>query len=118
MYQIKFFLNINLFSNACGQTSKEISLHFTNPSDFKSISSEQLWDALSEITMKKFAINKIHEISSITKNPFGITFCLDSFAQQLKLLIEQINFIKSQVKDVEQQINTFLEKINSSMVLQ
>ena len=36
-----------------------------------------------------------------------------SFSFQLKLLIEQINFIEKQVSDVEKQISILLNKINS-----
>lgn len=103
----------SIFSNIFGQTSKEILLHFNTPDDFENISSEQLQKVLSEITMKKFAMDKINEISSAAKKSFGIKFCLDSFSLQLKLLIEQINFIEKQVIDVEQQISALLDKINS-----
>jgi hypothetical protein len=103
----------SVFSNVFGQTSKEILLHFTCPSDFEHISSSQLDEVLSQVTFKKFTVNKINQISSIAESSFGITFCLDSFALQLKLLIQQINFIEAQVKDVEDQINILLDKINS-----
>lgn len=103
----------SVFSNIFGQTSKEILLHLNNPEDFENISSDQLQQVLSKITFKKFATNKINEISTIAKDSFGIKFALDSFGFQLKLLIEQINFIELQVKDVEEQISTLLDKINS-----
>lgn len=103
----------SVFSNIFGKTSKEILLSFSTPNDFEDISSTQLQKVLSEITMKKFAANKITEISSMAKNSFGIKICLDSFALQLKLLIEQINFVEKQVEDVENQIKALLDKINS-----
>ncbi|MDD4436583.1 MAG: IS110 family transposase [Tissierellia bacterium] len=105
----------SVFSDVFGQTSKEILLNFSSPGDFENISSDQLQKALSEITMKKFAANKINQLSSMAKRSFGVTFCLDSFALQLKLLIEQINFIENQVKDIEQQISNLLDKINSTI---
>lgn len=101
------------FSDIFGQTSKEILLHLSTPGDFENISSEQLQKVLSEITLKKFARNKINQVSYLAKKSFGITFSLDSFALQLKLLIEQINFIENQVKDIEEQIRFLLDKINS-----
>lgn len=105
----------SVFSDVFGQTSKEILLNFGSPCDFENISSDQLQKALSEVTMKKFATNKINQLTSIAKRSFGITFCLDSFALQLKLLIEQINFIENQVKDIEDQISNLLDKINSTI---
>ena len=105
----------SVFSDVFGQTSKEILLNFSSPGDFENISSVQLQKALSEVTMKKFATNKINQLTSIAKNSFGVTFCLDSFTLQLKLLIEQINFIENQVKDIEDQISNLLDKINSTI---
>ncbi|WP_352418026.1 IS110 family transposase [Proteiniborus sp.] len=103
----------SVFSNIFGQTSKEILLNFSTPDDFDHISSNQLNDVLSKITLKKFATNKINQLSAISKHSFGVSFCLDSFTLQLKLLIEQINFIENQVKDIETQINALLDEINS-----
>ena len=68
---------------------------------------------MSQVTLKGFAAKKFKEISSLAKTSFGITFCVDSFSFQLKLLIEQINFIEQQVFDVEIQMSELLEKINS-----
>lgn len=82
-----------MFSNIFGQTSKEILLHLSNPEDFENISSDQLAEVLSKVSFKKFATNKINAISTLAKDSFGIKFALDSFQLQLKLLIEQINFI-------------------------
>lgn len=103
----------SVFSNIFGQTSKEILLNFSTPSDFENISAVQLEQALSEVTLKKFAAGKINHISSIAENSFGVTFCLDSFSLQLNLLLKQIDFIDKQVKDVEKQIHILLDKINS-----
>ena len=52
-------------------------------------------------------------MSSLAGTSFGITFCVDSFSFQLKLLIEQINFIEKQVSDVENQMSELLEKIKT-----
>ncbi len=101
------------FSNIFGQTSKELLLSFSNPSDYENISSEKLDKVLANITMKKTASKKILELSNKAKSSFGITFCLDSFSFQLKLLIEQISFIENQVKDVESEISLLIEKINT-----
>jgi len=88
-------------------------LFLSSPGDYENISSEQLGEILEKFTLKKFAEKKIHSVSDIAKNSFGIKFCADSFSFQLKLLIEQINFIENQVKDVEKQISALLKKINS-----
>jgi transposase len=101
------------FSNVFGKTSKEILLQLSSPIEFENVTSAQLEDILSQITFKGFAAKKINSISTLAKTSFGITFCLESLTFQLKLLIEQINFIEKQIVDVEAQIKVLLEKINS-----
>lgn len=102
-----------VFSNIFGQTSKELLTHFQTAEDFRNITPKQLEKALENITLKKFAQNKISQISELAGKSFGLTFCRDSFSLQLKLLIEQIKFIDAQVYDVESEIKTILDKINS-----
>ena len=103
----------SIFSDVFGKTSKELLLQLNTPTDFEDISSSQLEQVLTKVTLKKFAKDKINTISALAKTSFGITFCIDSFSFQLKLLIEQISFIEKQVSDVEKQIKEILAKINS-----
>lgn len=103
----------SVFSDVFGKTSKELLLHFQTADDFESISSEQLENVLGKVTYKGFAKSKITQISELAANSFGLKFCRDSFSLQLKLLIEQIRFIEAQVFDVETEIKTILQKIDS-----
>ena len=101
------------FSNIFGKSSKEILISISTPQDFENITADKLEKILENITMKKFAKRKIDELSSKATNSFGVKFYLDSFSLQIKLLIEQISFIESQVITVEQEISILMEKINS-----
>lgn len=101
------------FSNIFGETSKELLTYFQTADDFENISSEQLENVLETVSFKGFAKNKITQISELAANSFGLKFCRDSFALQLKLLIEQIKFIEAQVSDVDAEIKIILDKINS-----
>jgi transposase len=101
------------FSDVFGKTSKEILLSFSTSADFEDISASQLNKVLESIHLKKFAKNKIDELSLKAKDSFGITFCLDSFSLQIKLLIEQIIFIEEQISTVEEEISILMEKMDS-----
>lgn len=101
------------FSDIFGKTSKELLLQLNSPNDYEDISSEQLEKLLNQVTLKTYASKKFEEVSALAKTSFGITFCVDSFSFQLKLLIEQINFIEKQVSDVESQISELLHKIKT-----
>ena len=101
------------FSDIFGETSKELLSHFQTADDFENITSEQLEAVLKNVSFKGFAKNKISQISELAATSFGLKFCRDSFALQLKLLIEQIRFIEAQVSDVESEIRAVLDKIDS-----
>lgn len=106
----------SVFSDVFGKTSKELLSHFQTADDFENITAEQLENVLSNVTLKAFTKNKIAHISELAANSFGLKFCRDSFSLQLKLLIEQIKFIEAQAADVENEINTILDKINSPIM--
>ncbi len=101
------------FSDIFGKTSKEILLSFSTSADYEDISASQLNKVLENIHHRKFAKNKIDELSLKAKDSFGITFCLDSFSLQIKLLIEQIIFIEEQISTVEEEISILMEKMDS-----
>lgn len=101
------------FSDIFGKTSKELLLQLNSPSDYEDVTSEQLEELLSQVTLKGYASQKFKDVSALAKSSFGITFCVDSFSFQLKLLIEQINFIEKQVTDVESQMSELVEKLKT-----
>ena len=101
------------FSNIFGKTSKEILSNFSTPSDFEDINSDDLNTFLESVSKKNYASKKIDELSKKASSSFGINFCLDSFSLQIKMLIEQISFIQSQVSDVENEIEVLLKELNS-----
>lgn len=103
------------FSDIFGKTSKELLLQLNSPSDYEDVTSEQLEKLLSQVTLKGYASQKFKDVSALAKSSFGITFCVDSFSFQLKLLIEQINFIEKQVTDVESQMSELVEKLKTQI---
>lgn len=104
-----------VFSDIFGKTSKELLLHFSSALDFEDISSQQLSEVLENITLKKLAVSKIDTLSRLAKDSFGIKYSIDSFSLQLKMLIEQINFIQQQVEQLDDELNIILDKVNSTI---
>ncbi len=103
----------SIFSDIFGKTSKELLLQFSSPIDFENISTDSLAELINKLSRKRTGDVKANLIKSKAKNSFGITFCKDSFTFQLKALVQQMNFIESQVKDTEQEINKIMASIES-----
>ena len=103
----------SVFSDIFGQTSTELLLNFQTAEDFQNITADQLEASLENVRLKGFAKDKLAQISGLAETSFGLKFCQDSFALQLKLLLEQIRFIDGQVNDVEAEIEKLLDGLNS-----
>ena len=103
----------SVFTNIFGQTSKEILKSLSLPSDYENLSAKKLEEVLSNITMKNKATQAITKLSEKANRSFGISFCKESFAFQLKLIIEQICFIEEQVHSVEEEIDSLLSAMDT-----
>lgn len=103
----------SVFSDVFGATSKELLLNYTTPGELESLSVDSLAKILAEVSRKKIPYEKAEKLSKLANNSFGVTFSKDAFSFQLKLLIQQMQFIEKQVKDTEKQINQILKVVNS-----
>ena len=103
----------SIFSDTFGTTSKQLLLNFSSPSDFEDLSIDSLTEILQKLSRKKVGKTTAEKLINSAKNSFGVTFSKDSFTFQLRLLIEQIKFIESQIKDCNNKIDELMAKINS-----
>ncbi len=92
------------FSDILDKISKEILLHFSSPMDFNAVFSETLAKLLAQLNRKKVGAVKAEKLKAI-----AFSSC---FNFQLRALIEQIPFIKNQVKENEAEISSIMEKPN------
>jgi len=106
----------NVFSNVFGKTSKEILLQFSSPAELESVSADTLAELLAGLSRKKLGIEKAEELNRAASASFGVTFCRDSFTFQLRMLIEQIKYIESQVKDTETEVKRIMSTLCSPIM--
>ena len=103
----------SIFSDVFGKTSKEILLQFSSPAELESVSVEPLSELLAKLSRQKLGAQKALELNRAAASSFGVTFCRDSFAFQLRMLIEQMKYIEIQVKDTENEIQRIMNEIAS-----
>lgn len=82
------------FSNVFGQTSKELWKSY--PSVWLRIFTKNR-KIIVQYNQKEETSETISTLSDKASRSFGISFCKDNFAFQLKLIIEQICFIEEQI---------------------
>jgi len=105
-----------IFSDVFGATSKEILVQFSSPAELEDLSVETLAELLAKFSRKQIGSDKADELSNAAKTSFGVTFCRDSFSFQLRMMIEQIKYIESQVKDTEAEIKRIMKALGSPIM--
>ena len=106
----------SIFSDVFGVASKEVLLQFGSPSELENLSADTLADLLAKFSRKRLGAEKADELSTAAKTSFGVTFCRDSFTFQLRMMIEQIKYIETQVKDTEAEIKGIMKTLASPIM--
>lgn len=101
-----------IFSDTFGTTSLELLSNYPTPEDIANIDTQKLSEILSKVSRGRINYDTVSSIQNIAKNSFGIKFALDGFAFELKQLIAQIQFLESQLKDLDIEINSIYESFN------
>lgn len=101
-----------IFSDTFGTTSLELLSKCPTPEDIVCIDTQKLCDILSTVSRGRINYDKVSNIQNIAKKSFGIKFALDGFSFELKQLIAQIQFLESQLKDLENEINSIYLTFN------
>ena len=70
-------------------------MDYTSPSDYEGVSVSDLTKLIETTSRKRLGEQKAKELITLASQSFGVTFCKDAFAFQLKMLMEQIRFWKN-----------------------
>lgn len=103
----------SLFSDIFGVTSKEILSQYPTPEDMLTVSTRKLTNLLEKASRGRFGKEKAEQLKSVAANSFGVSFAKDAFSFQIKQLIEQLEFLENQVKELEEQIAVLLKQTGS-----
>ena len=102
-----------LFSDVFGMSSKELLKAYTTPEEIAGIHTRTLANLLERASRGRFGKEKALEIKTVARRSLGITIGVDAFAFQLRQIIEQIEFIEIQVEGLDQEIEAYMEKLQS-----
>ena len=105
----------NLFSDTFGVTSKELLSKYPLPENMLELSTEELTNLLTKASKGRLGNEKAQEIKEFAKNSFGVSFAKQTFSFQIKQIINQISFIESQLKELDNEISNMLKELNSEI---
>ena len=72
-----------------------------------------LFRSLEKASKGRFGKEKALEIKAVANHSLGIQLAIDAFSFQLRQLIEQIEFVEQQIALLDQQIENYMEKLQS-----
>ena len=102
-----------LFSDTFGATSKEVLAKYPTPEDLLAVSPEKLANMLEKVSHGRFGKEKAKQLKAAASTTFGVSFAKQSFALQIRQLIEQLEFLEGQIEELEEQISLLLKQTES-----
>lgn len=101
----------SIFSNTFGESSKAFLRRCPTPEECLAVRADSLAKTLERASHGKLGREKADEIKGIARNSCGIDVATSAFSFQIKLLIEQIDFIEGQIAEVEARIREGIEAV-------
>lgn len=103
----------SLFSDTFGAASKEVLAKYPTPEDMLAVSTRKLTNLLEKASHGRLGKQKAEQMKAMAAGSFGVSFAKDAFAFQIRQLIEQLNFLETQIKELEEQISALLKQTGS-----
>ncbi|EJQ54785.1 IS110 family transposase [Bacillus mycoides] len=103
----------SIFSNVFGKTSSQLLIEYTSPSDYERLSIDDLTLIIEQASRCRLGKKTANQLMELASNSFGVTFCKDAFSFQLKMLMEQIRFIETQLRECENQMSQLLSDLDT-----
>ncbi|HEO3673222.1 TPA: IS110 family transposase [Streptococcus agalactiae] len=103
----------HLFSDVFGMASKELLKAYATPEEMLSVSTRKLSKLLEKTSRGHFGKPKAMEIKTLASQSVGIHLAQDAFAFQIRQMLEQLDFVETQIQDLEQEIQAYMDKLDS-----
>ena len=98
------------FSSVFIQTSRALLKQYPEPEELAQADLSELSAFLSKHSRGRLGQDRAEKIRSLAKGTFGINLALDAFTFELRLLLDQVEFIGEQIKMIEEAIDKIMEE--------
>jgi len=98
------------FGNAFGQAAIKVLKSYPNPEQLANADLNELAELLKESSQGRFSFDKARLLKERAANSFGLRCGLDAFTLELRLLLEQLEFIMGQVKQLDKAITNLMQE--------
>lgn len=101
----------DLFHPMFGRTAMALLGAYPTPAEIAALGLEGLTAFIQEQSNNHLGETKAKEILQAAQNSFGVSFGQEAFSIQIKLLVEQITFLKQQLKTLGREIEVVFAEI-------
>lgn len=101
----------SVFSNTFGESSKAFLKRCPTPEECLSIRVDSLARTLREASRGRLGREKADEIKAAARASCGVGVATSAFSFQIKLLIDQMDFIEGQIAEVESRIGEGIRSV-------
>lgn len=101
-----------LFSDSFGNTSIQLLKEASTPEEILAIDDKKLLQLLDKASKGRFDKDTVVKIKQAAKSSFGLKTASDAFGFQIKLIISQIEHMKSILDILEKKISQLYNKLN------
>jgi transposase len=99
----------SMFSSVFIESSRALLKNAPTPEDILELDLSELSELLRVKSRGHFGESKAKELKSAARNSFGITIAMDAFRLELKLLLDQIEFIETQIQQIDSQVRELMK---------
>jgi len=109
-YVDQLFPELNVFfkDNLDIKTAHELLKLYQSPNDISKVNLTKLSNLLIKSSRGKYDKNRAIELKTLASNSVGINN--NALSIQIKMTIELIELLESQIKDIEKQVSNFIKK--------
>lgn len=102
------------FSDVFIRTSRELLKLYPDPSELAEVDLTELSSFLSKHSRGRLGLERAEKIRTLASGTFGINLAMDAFTLELRLLLDQIDFISDQINDLEEAISQVMTELRST----
>lgn len=99
------------FSDVFIKASRELLKTFSTPEELAEVDLSELAEFLTAHSRGRLGAERARQVQSYARSTFGISIAVDAFALELKLLLDQIEFIENQISAIEQAIEEAMAEL-------
>lgn len=99
-----------LFADVTGTTAKAVLSEYSLPEQIEEVSVKQLTQVLKTASKNYYDQTAAIKLKDTARHSIGLKFGLDSFVLQIKLLLQQVDYLEKQTKELDVRIKQLVNQ--------